>query len=130
MSEEGNAAYCTDYTFHCSEEENDKCAELEAKYPECDDEYVGDMVCAPSTEDEDYYRENCEGDDEEEPMPEDAVLCPGFMESEFCDCSGIATKNQSGVAVKKPLRAAKEALRSHNSAAVRIPLNVLPAPMD
>jgi len=38
----------------------DHCAELEAKYPECDDDYEGDTPCEPSEEDMDYYTENCE----------------------------------------------------------------------
>ena len=38
----------------------DKCAELEAKYPECHEEYEGDMPCEPSESDYFYYKEHCE----------------------------------------------------------------------
>jgi len=70
----------------------DKCAELVAKYPECDDEYEGDMDCAPTEEDIAYYEENCE-DGEEEEIPEAPVLCPGMDEVEYCNCSGDCTHN-------------------------------------
>merc|ERR1719173_341249 len=41
------------------------------------------MPCEPTDEDMAYYQENCEED-----MPEDAVLCPGMDEGQYCDCSG------------------------------------------
>ena len=42
----------------------DKCAELEAKYPECDDNYEGENTCEPSEEDVAYYEEHCEDEEE------------------------------------------------------------------
>jgi len=41
-------------------ERDPHCAELEAKYPECDDDYEGDMSCDPSQEDIDYYMAHCD----------------------------------------------------------------------
>ena len=40
------------------------CAELEDTYPECDDEYVGEMPCDPSPEHMDYYMKYCEDEEE------------------------------------------------------------------
>jgi len=36
------------------------CAELDALYPECDDEYQGATPCDPPQEDSDFYEEHCE----------------------------------------------------------------------
>jgi len=63
--------------------DEDKCAELEAKYPECDDEYEGEMHCEPSDEDMAYYQENCE-DDEEEVDCDDCVS--RFARAGGCEC--------------------------------------------
>merc|ERR1719330_909554 len=69
------------YNSKCDEEAM-MCAELEAKYPECDEEnYEGDLPCAPSEEDMAYYEEHCE-DDEDERDPRCAELEAAYPE---CD---------------------------------------------
>merc|ERR1711951_246509 len=69
------------------------CAELVAKYPECADDYEGDIPCQPLQADVDYYEENCEdssdsdSSDSSDSVPDDAVLCDGFATGDYCDCS-------------------------------------------
>merc|ERR1719499_2833791 len=56
---------CTDLEwFATTIEPSDMCAELEEKYPECDDAYEGDLACEPSEEDMDYYNEHCEDEED------------------------------------------------------------------
>merc|ERR1719173_147634 len=74
------------YEEHCEDDEDERdphCAELEAKYPECDEEnYEGDLPCAPSEEDMTYYKEHCE-DDENDYC--DACVSSIIL-SELCYC--------------------------------------------
>ena len=46
-----------------------RCAQIVSKYPECDDDYQGDMLCNPSEEDMTFYDNHCaddEGSEDEE----------------------------------------------------------------
>lgn len=43
------------------------CDDLEAKYPECDEAYEGDMECAPSAREMAYYDQHCDYEDVEMP---------------------------------------------------------------
>jgi len=46
--------------------QTDPCAEIVAKYPECAEDYEGDVNCEPSQEDLDYLLENCDESDTNE----------------------------------------------------------------
>jgi len=46
--------------------QTDLCGEIIAKYPECAEEYDGDLNCEPSQEDVDYLLENCDEPDTNE----------------------------------------------------------------
>merc|ERR1719350_313279 len=63
-------------TCECNERDP-HCAELEARYPECDEEnYEGDLPCAPSEEDMTYYEEHCD---------EEAMMCRE-LEAKYPEC--------------------------------------------
>eukprot|EP00493_Phyllostaurus_siculus_P023953 UN24290 len=71
---------------HCGQQAAEACGlnmceELEAKYPECDESYEGDMICAPSEEDMSYYMEHCEDGDVD-------LVCPDGSLAECCDVDG------------------------------------------
>ena len=40
-------------------------------------------------------KDNIQLDTSEEFLPEDAILCPGFLRGEYCDCSGDCTNNEA-----------------------------------
>merc|ERR1719499_1939872 len=88
---------CTDLEwFATTSEPRDMCAELEEKYPECDDAYEGDLACEPSEEDMDYYNEHCEDDHAEEPCASNDD-CEDYCNFDnvtagFCElCQDVAT---------------------------------------
>ena len=40
-------------------------------------------------------KDNIQLDTSEEVLPESAILCPGFLRGQFCDCSGDCTHNEA-----------------------------------
>ena len=40
-------------------------------------------------------KDNIQLDTSEEFLPESAILCPGFLRGQFCDCSGDCTHNEA-----------------------------------
>lgn len=63
-------------------ESSDMCAELEAKYPACDDSYEGDMPCEPSAADMAYYKMHCE----EEASVDCHQCVTDFLDASLCYC--------------------------------------------
>lgn len=66
MADAGESSTLAPPGWSPTDECDNTCAELDDKYPECDDEYQGVTECDPSQEDLDYYEEHCEDSSDSE----------------------------------------------------------------
>jgi len=66
-----------------TEDDDDTCDEIFAKYPECADDYEGEILCEPSQEDVDYLMENCDDPSDSDSDSSDSAECASHD-----DCGG------------------------------------------